>query len=74
MHTSGHSFSTDSAPGQIPALVLMDLLKHLLNMYRALDSTTVLATWIVASAKPDLSPDEFPASPLGSENMLTSYA
>jgi len=48
---------TDSAPGQIPALVLMDLLKNLLDMYQHLDSTTVLAPWIVASTKPDLSPD-----------------
>ena len=55
---------TDSAPGQIPALVLMDLLKNLLEMHRYLDSTTVLAPWIAASAKPDLTPDEFPASPL----------
>jgi len=51
----------------------MDLLKNLLDMYWYLDSNTVLVPWIVASAKPDLSPDEFPASPLGSENMLTSY-
>ena len=54
----------DSAPGQTPALVLMDLLKDLLDMYRYLDSTTVLAPWIATSTEPDLSPDEFPASPL----------
>jgi len=55
---------TDSAPGQIPALVLMDLLTNLLDIHWYLDSTAVLAPWIVASTKPDLSPDEFPASPL----------
>ena len=33
-------------------------------MYRALDCTAVLATWIATSAKPDLTPKEFPASPL----------
>ena len=55
---------TDSAPGQIPALVLMDLLKNLLEMFRYLDSTTVLSPWIATSTKPDLLPDEFPASPL----------
>ena len=38
--------STESAPGQIPALVLMDLLKDLLIVYCALDSAAVLVTWI----------------------------
>jgi len=42
----------------------MDLLKDLLIMYRYLNSTTVLARWKVASIKPDLTPDEFPSSPL----------
>jgi len=42
----------------------MDLLKDLLVMYHYLDSTTVLAPWIATSTKPDLTPDEFPASPL----------
>jgi len=42
----------------------MDLLKDLLDMYRYLDSTTVLAPWIATSAKPDITSDEFPASPL----------
>jgi len=40
------------------------ILKNLLDMYRYLDSTTVLAPWIEASTKPDLTPDKFPASPL----------
>ena len=55
---------TNSAPGEIPAQVLMDLLKDLLDMYCYLDSTTVLAPWIATSAKPDLTSAEFPASPL----------
>ena len=45
-------------------MVLMEKVKDLLIMLCCMDSTVVLATWVMANAAPDLASEEFPTSPL----------
>jgi len=45
-------------------MVLMEKVKDLLIMLHYMDSTVLLATWVEANDAPDLTPEEFPTSPL----------
>ena len=58
-----YRLSMETPPGQMPQMVLMEKVKDLLTMFHCMDSTVVLATWVVANSSPDLMPEEFPTSP-----------